>query len=116
MQCPKCLSETMVSFTVGDVAIERCSLCDGTWFDEYELSRLLAEEARNVARLRKGAIDPDLDAIKALCPRDGAPLLRMYSAIDKSVVLDACADCHGIWLDGGEFAKLYNAQRQQTSD
>jgi Zn-finger nucleic acid-binding protein len=35
----------------------------------------------------------------------------MYSAIDRSVTLDACADCHGIWLDAGEFAKLFAARR-----
>jgi len=27
------------------------------------------------------------------------------------VTLDACADCHGIWLDAGEFAKLFAARQ-----
>jgi Zn-finger nucleic acid-binding protein len=36
--------------------------------------------------------------------------LRVYSAIDRSVILDACPECHGIWLDGGEFNKLFAAR------
>jgi Zn-finger nucleic acid-binding protein len=27
-------------------------------------------------------------------------------------VLDACADCHGIWLDAGEFQKLFAAHQK----
>ncbi|MEX0803873.1 MAG: zf-TFIIB domain-containing protein [Candidatus Binatia bacterium] len=35
--------------------------------------------------------------------------MRVYSSIDRSVILDACAECRGIWLDGGEFEKLFAA-------
>jgi Zn-finger nucleic acid-binding protein len=41
-------------------------------------------------------------------------LLRVYSAIDKSVIIDACPECHGIWLDGGEFAKLFAARHARS--
>jgi Zn-finger nucleic acid-binding protein len=30
--------------------------------------------------------------------------------VNKSVILDACPDCRGIWLDGGEFEKLFAAK------
>jgi Zn-finger nucleic acid-binding protein len=38
--------------------------------------------------------------------------MRVYSSIDRSVVLDACPECRGIWLDGGEFEKLFAAPRR----
>lgn len=86
MNCPKCQTATLAQFKVEGVAVDRCSTCAGTWFDVHELGQLLAEDARQVAALTRGAID-------------------------RGVVLDACADCHGIWLDGGEFAKLLAARR-----
>ena len=100
----------MKHFSVRDVAVERCSSCSGTWFDARELSILLAEDARYVASLRRGHLKEALGGKKGFCPRDGSELLRVYSSIDRSVILDACADCRGIWLDGGEFQKLFVAR------
>ena len=95
-----------------DVAVDRCSTCDGIWFDAHELSQLLAEDARQIASLRRGSVHEQADEKKGRCPRDDSELLRVFSAIDKTVVLDACPECRGIWLDGGEFAKLFAARRQ----
>jgi len=110
MNCPKCQTATLAEFKVEKIAVDRCSTCDGIWFDAQELSQLLVEDARQVAELRRGARREPLDDKRGRCPRDGAELLRIYSAIDRSVTLDACADCHGIWLDGGEFEKLFAAR------
>ena len=110
MNCPKCKSATLAEVKVEGVAVDRCSSCDGIWFDARELSQLLAEDARRVAELRRGTNHEQLAEKRGRCPRDLAELLPMYSAIDRSVTLDACADCHGIWLDGGEFAKLFAAK------
>ena len=112
MNCPKCLTATLAEFKLEGVAVDRCSRCDGIWFDAQELSQLLTEDARLVAELRRGSVSELADAKKGRCPRDSADLLRIYSAIDRSVTLDACADCHGIWLDGGEFEKLFGARRR----
>jgi Zn-finger nucleic acid-binding protein len=85
-------------------------LCSGTWFDARELTQLLAEDASYVASLRRGSVKEQVAGRKGACPRDGSELLRVYSSIDRSVIIDACADCHGIWLDGGEFDKLFAAR------
>jgi Zn-finger nucleic acid-binding protein len=110
MKCPKCGTETMSEFSVQGVTVERCSSCSGTWFDARELRHLLAEDARHVASLRRGSVNEQVDGKKGVCPRDGAELLRAYSSIDRSVILDACPECRGIWLDGGEFEKLFTAR------
>jgi Zn-finger nucleic acid-binding protein len=107
MKCPKCKAETLSEFKIEGVRIDRCTQCDGAWFDAHELGELLAEDARQVAALRRGSTNEVLDDVKGQCPRDGGSLLRVYSALDKSVVLDACPDCRGIWLDGGEFDRLF---------
>jgi Zn-finger nucleic acid-binding protein len=111
MKCPKCVTETLSVFSVQGVALERCSCCNGIWFDARELSQLLEEDARQIASLRRGSAHQELEGKKGLCPRDGSELLRVYSNINSSVIIDACADCHGIWLDGGEFEKLFAARQ-----
>jgi Zn-finger nucleic acid-binding protein len=62
--------------------------------------------------LRSGRFPEQTDERKGRCPRDDSGLLRVFSAIDKTVVMDACPECRGIWLDGGEFAKLFAARRR----
>jgi Zn-finger nucleic acid-binding protein len=112
MKCPKCNTETLREFSVDGTAVDRCTSCDGIWFDAQELTELLAEDARYVAELRRGDLRGQVDGKKGICPRDAAELLRVYSSIDPTVVLDACADCRGIWLDGGEFQKLFAARQR----
>ena len=111
MNCPKCKTVTLAEFKVEGVAVDRCSSCDGIWFDAQELSQLLSEDAKHVASLSRGGSQVQLDGKKGSCPRDGSELLRVYSSVDRSVILDACADCRGMWLDGGEFKKLFAARR-----
>ena len=112
MKCLKCETESLNEVLVEGVAVDRCSSCHGIWFDAQELSVLLSEDARRVSTLRRGGENEQADSKRGKCPRDGAKLLRVYSSIDRSVILDACADCHGIWLDGGEFDKLFAARRK----
>lgn len=112
MKCPKCKTENLGELIVERVAVDSCPSCSGIWFDRQELSELLAEDARLVASLHRGDENEQADDTTGRCPRDGSPLLRVYSSIERSVVLDACADCHGIWLDGGEFEKLFAARRK----
>jgi Zn-finger nucleic acid-binding protein len=112
MKCPKCKTESLKEFLVDEVAVDRCSTCDGVWFDADELGQLLADDARQVALLRRGGASLVADGIKGRCPRDNAELMRVYSAINRAVTIDACPDCRGIWLDGGEFEKLFAGRRK----
>ena len=106
MKCPKCKTESFASFSVRGVTVDRCSSCNGIWFDEQELSQLLSEDARQLTALREGEEKEELNAKRGKCPRDNSQLLRVCSSINRSVVVDACLQCRGIWLDGGEFERL----------
>jgi Zn-finger nucleic acid-binding protein len=112
MKCPKCNSETLKQFNIEGVAVDRCSACDGVWFDAEELGKILSEEARKLASLRRGSTHEELEGKKGSCPRDATVLLRVFSAVNKSVIIDVCPECHGVWLDGGEFEKLFSTRQQ----
>jgi Zn-finger nucleic acid-binding protein len=111
MDCPKCKTEPLGGYTIEGVTVDRCAACAGVWFDAEELSQLLSEEARHVGELLQGSLSAEADGKKAHCPRDGSKMMRVYSAIDHSVILDVCGQCRGVWLDGGEFEKLFAARR-----
>ena len=109
MNCPRCKTESLIAFDIEAVGVDRCSACAGVWFDAEELSQLLSEEARHVAELLKGRVSEQVDGKKARCPRDASEMMRVYSSMDHSVILDVCGECRGVWLDGGEFKKLFTA-------
>jgi uncharacterized protein len=44
MHCPKCGME-MKPITLRDVTVERCFNCNGTFFDETQLKRLVRQES-----------------------------------------------------------------------
>lgn len=108
MKCPKCNTESFAAFAVQEVMVDRCSSCTGMWFDEHELPRVLAENIQHLTPLRRGDENPELDVKRGKCPRDNSRLLRVYSSRNRAVVVDACLQCRGIWLDGGEFERLLN--------
>ena len=104
MNCPKCSEQELSSQGLRGIELDRCSQCQGVWFDEAELGRLIDDQA--VGGRSLGGRDSGLDRHPGQCPRDGTALLRVYSKWNRSVVLDRCPECRGVWLDGGEFQRL----------
>lgn len=109
MNCPKCETEALAPARVRGVEVDRCHRCQGIWFDADELSRLLAEEASVLKPLASGSPDPAANARAGKCPRDHTRLLRVASARQRTVILETCPACRGLWLDGGELAQLLRA-------
>ncbi len=104
MKCPKCETESLKSNSIRGIEVDQCSQCKGVWFDEDELSKLIEEQASS-GRVLKGS-DSGMDRKGGNCPQDQTPLLRVYSKRNRSVVIDHCSTCKGVWLDGGEFQRL----------
>ena len=57
-------------------------------------------------------MDRSADALR--CPNDGARLVEVERS---GILIDACPECRGVWLDRGELDKLLVRERQAgTSD
>lgn len=106
MNCPKCENSSLTSKEVRAAEVDCCPRCNGIWFDHKELSRVLDLPSAGLRSLSSRKEDEGLNQKRGRCPRDGSELLRVYSPGDRSVVLDTCTKCNGIWLDGGELNKL----------
>lgn len=108
LSCPKCAAP-MELLPVGDVMIDRCTLCRGIWLDRDEKEKLVA--SRKAAKAADaGAEDPpwpDLDTVRVVkCPRDGARMVPMSDLHQPHVHFEQCSICGGVFLDAGELADL----------
>lgn len=106
MNCPKCETQTLVSTSVRETDVDQCKSCGGIWFDERELGAILQQSATALRPLRSGREQEAFNLKDGHCPRDNEPLMRVYSAQNSTIVVDACPKCRGIWLDGGELNRL----------
>jgi Zn-finger nucleic acid-binding protein len=102
---------------MGDVEIDRCAQCGGTWFDRGELQKA------------KDATDPDLSWMDfdlwreedhfqispgaRPCPKCQVPMATIAYG-DTGVEIDVCPQCQGIWLDQGEFERIVEALEQEV--
>ncbi len=95
-----------------DVDVEICPVCSGTWLSEGELRAL--QEAHSHDRA-----NPEPEPVRAAfemaaqelrepgpCPICDDTLLRQEYAYTSQVLIDVCANGHGMWLDAGELSRL----------
>jgi Zn-finger nucleic acid-binding protein len=107
--CPDCSTEMAVEEVYG-VKLDVCPSCAGIWFDPEELRTLLAQdpvarielEERTVPRVEQKHAGPSFRR----CPDCSLPLQKYHYLYDSPIVLDACTNCGGFWVQDGELGKM----------
>lgn len=87
-------------------AVDRCTSCQGLWFDRLE-ARDQAPFARqiDIGSASKGAEYNKVDRISCpVCPN--TPLTRMVDNEQPHIWFEACSSCNGRFFDAGEFRDL----------
>ena len=84
--------------------------CGGIWFDQSELERT---DPRASISLHTVWRDPNTKVSLTeprLCPRCPNHVLerKIFSDLVRLEV-DQCPNCYGLWLDEGEFTRIYKA-------
>ena len=103
MKCPKCL-HGMEEVTFGEVTIDRCSNCQGLWFDAGEAEQLKdikgseSVDSGDATEGWKWDSHADID-----CPRCGKKMEKGHDPKQKHIWIEACPDNHGMFMDAGEF-------------
>jgi Zn-finger nucleic acid-binding protein len=105
MQCPKCQSAMEKVPTAGGVA-DRCSSCQGMWFDLGEHEDMLPyADIVDRGDAAAGAEFNAIDRIRCpVCP--DSPMLRMVDAQQPHIWFESCPVCFGRFFDAGEFRDL----------
>jgi len=112
-RCPND-GESLEKVPAAGIEIDACRTCKGVWLDRGEIESLA-----------KGFHGADLRAFRGAgsfatgpreCPACGRKLLPLrYGAGPRSVIIDRCIDCGGLWLDRGELGAV-SRQAQKVEE
>ena len=108
LQCPKC-RHGMKEVTHQDITIDRCTNCEGLWFDGNELQELKrtpGSEILDTGSPYEGRKYDNSGTIN--CPRCGRTMENSSDWKQVHIWYEVCRD-HGIFLDAGEFVDFKNA-------
>ncbi len=103
MKCPKCAA-TMAKVEYQGLEVDRCSECQGLWFDlmEHEqLKKLSGSEEIDSGAPEVGKINNTITRIA--CPVCNVPLISMVVAGQPHISYESCTVCYGVYFDAGEF-------------
>ena len=97
----------MKQIDVDGTIVDRCTTCNGIWFDEGEVEALSNKEA-------SAAIDTGTTDIGKLhntiydyrCPRCGGQMEKKADSQQQHIWYETCYDCNGSFFDAGEFRDL----------
>lgn len=108
MKCPSCKKELRQK-GAGGMTLDVChGGCGGIWFDQGELNRVSAlgsASLHTIWQLKRG---PAKLTEPRMCPRCPEQILeRKWFSDAKQIEIDQCPICGGIWLDDGEFSRIY---------
>lgn len=102
LKCPKC-RHGMEEVSHGDITIDRCTECQGLWFDGDEaqrLKRMPGAELLDTGKASKGRNFDDCADIG--CPRCGRIMEKSADWKQVHIWYETCRE-HGIFMDAGEF-------------
>lgn len=112
MKCPACQNPLQKKNAGADLTLDICyGGCGGIWFDYTELERASASAPaattlHSIWQVSSNAAQPGRTRS---CPRCSEQALeRQWFSQSKSVEIDQCPQCRGVWLDAEEFSKIYD--------
>ncbi len=111
MLCPKCQSIDLLKVKEKGVELDYCEQCGGIWFDRGELEKMtsMAVDLSFDQMRSEFTTDRCIDFMEANCPVCETPMEKVPKEKVANMTIDQCYKCRGIWLDGGEFAKISQA-------
>lgn len=108
MKCPSC-KNPLREKGAGGLTLDICyGGCGGIWFDAKELERVSASAAATLHSIWSVPVSSAKLNDPRMCPRcPDTVLARKWFSDSKKVEIDQCPKCGGVWLDAGEFTRIY---------
>jgi PAT family beta-lactamase induction signal transducer AmpG len=106
MRCPKCRFD-MEQVDIEGTIIDRCTSCNGLWFDAGEVEALSNQQAATEIDTGKAGLGKKYNAIDHYrCPRCGGHMDKKVDEKQQHIWYETCLDCDGSFFDAGEFRDL----------
>ena len=108
MKCPACKG-ALRQKGAGGMSLDICyGGCGGIWFDPTELQWITAHAANSLHTIWQVPVTNPKLTEPRICPRcPGQVLARKWFSDLRRVEIDQCPACGGVWLDAGEFSRVY---------
>jgi hypothetical protein len=103
--CPTC-GNSLNEYSIFSMGFEGCSKCKGLWLVKDELRRLKNREDGSLRWMNDEIENMEKTSVVATQrPCVKCKTAKMVSVIfgKSSILIDWCPQCHGMWLDRGEF-------------
>ena len=115
MDCPRDGTKLEAKIYEANIEVDACARCGGMFLDKGELEQIQAASEHDYAKalaeqpdsLKEmfGAANQEL-AGPATCPRCGTEMDMRSYGYGSQILIDACPEGCGIWLDAGEIQAL----------
>ena len=110
MKCPRTGSE-LKRIKVGGIIVDVSTKCGGVFFDNFEIENFDEQHefkgeklAEHISQFNAAILDENQ---RIACPKcSDIIMMRRYYSPKKSLEIDECPQCAGIWLDAGELSTL----------
>jgi Zn-finger nucleic acid-binding protein len=97
----------MARVSIGNIEVDRCTGCQGIWFDSLEDDRLRAAGGAAAADIGDAAVGRQHDAQQRIqCPRCHTRMIAMVDVEQPEIRFESCKFCYGRFLDAGELRTL----------
>jgi uncharacterized protein len=106
MNCPKCISP-MVKVNFAGVEVDRCTSCQGLFFEEFEKEQLRKLKGTEVIDTGDPKVGREFNKVDLInCPRCTSRMIRMVDLEQPHIWFEHCTVCGGSFFDAGEFRDL----------
>ena len=107
-------------YSLARVEFEGCPKCHGMWLDKDELRKLKNKVNDGQLHWLNHQVD-NVETVSAVassrpCPKCPSTKLRSIVFGHSGVVIDSCANCHGVWLDRDEFESIVHFLREMATN
>lgn len=119
MICPVCKKD-MIVVEYQDIELDCCTACRGVWFDSGELELMLklnqSEEIGEFVRKMNTSPDASTSEKDRKCPICDKKMKKKDIGENPKIVVDVCANGHGLWFDNGEIVQFADQVTGETDN
>lgn len=86
------------------IEVNRCTGCEGLWFDMLEEEHLKAIQGSEEIDIGDPKVGKSFDTVERIaCPLCHTRMVRMVDAQQPHIRYESCPVCYGVFFDAGEF-------------
>ncbi|MFA5293045.1 MAG: zf-TFIIB domain-containing protein [Phycisphaerae bacterium] len=105
MDCPAC-KNPMIILELDRVETDYCQNCGGIWLDASELELLFEDQRQSRLFIDSFEQVKSSKEQSRPCPICLKKMHKIQVGGDEPVVIDRCANGHGLWFDKGELPRV----------